>query len=98
MSSNLPFNQQDMLSNMQLLLLILACLVLTATWLWAQTKLRNHANALPSGYLRQTVAPKTFVHSLTVGQTEYRVFEASGQLILLDTLAKEASVSGAEHG
>jgi hypothetical protein len=88
MSSSLPFNQQDLLSTSQLLQLVLVCVVLIAIWFWAQSKIRTRALVTKGKiYHREALARGVFLHRLALDGTEYRLFESSGQVVLVDKLA-----------
>lgn len=91
MSSGLPFNQQDILSTSQLLLLVLLCVVLIAIWLWAQRKIRTREfTAKGSVYQRDALARGVFLHRFSLDGIEYRVFETAGQVVLLDKIQPAA--------
>ncbi len=87
MSSGLPFNQQDILSTSQLLLLVLLCVVLITIWLWAQHKIRTREfTAKGPVYQRVGLARGVFIHRFSLDGVEYRVFETAGQVLLLDKI------------
>lgn len=85
MNSAVTFNQQDVLSTSQIMLLVLICVVLLGVWFYLQRLIKARMHS-PQGivYQPQQLAAGVRLHRLQLDGAHYTVFESAGQLLLLD--------------